>query len=71
MNFSRVIFLVLVKTFISYFPYIINFIITEIKPFVIFDDPFTNLDQEKTKGGLELLHKIAEEYQVIYYTCHD
>lgn len=43
----------------------------EEKPFVIFDDPFTNLDQEKTKGGLELLHKIAEEYQVIYYTCHD
>lgn len=43
----------------------------EEKPFVIFDDPFVNLDKEKTKGGIELLNKISEQYQVIYLTCHE
>lgn len=41
------------------------------KPFVIFDDPFVNLDGDKIEGGLEFLKKISEEYQVIYFTCHD
>lgn len=40
------------------------------KPFLIFDDPFVNLDDEKLQGGLSLLSQIAEEYQVIYFTCH-
>ena len=43
----------------------------EEKPFIIFDDPFVNLDAPKVKGGLELLGKISEEYQIIYFTCHD
>lgn len=41
------------------------------KPFVIFDDPFVNLDEEKTIGGMNLLKIISEEYQVIYFTCHN
>lgn len=41
------------------------------KPFVIFDDPFVNLDGEKVEGGLKFLEKISQEYQVIYFTCHD
>lgn len=41
------------------------------KPFIIFDDPFVNLDSPKVKGGLELLRIIAHEYQVIYFTCHN
>ena len=41
------------------------------KPFVVFDDPFVNLDDEKVKGGLSLLEDISEEYQVIYFTCHE
>lgn len=41
------------------------------KPFVIFDDPFVNLDEEKTIGGMNLLKIIGEEYQVIYFTCHN
>lgn len=40
------------------------------KPFVIFDDPFVNLDEEKTKGAMRLLDAIASEYQIIYFTCH-
>ncbi len=42
----------------------------EEKPFLILDDPFVNLDEEKTKHGMELLEKVAEEYQTIYFTCH-
>ncbi|MBD5521578.1 MAG: AAA family ATPase [Lachnospiraceae bacterium] len=41
------------------------------KPFVIFDDPFVNLDEEKTRAALKLLEKIAKEYQVVYFTCNE
>ncbi|MBQ8281207.1 MAG: AAA family ATPase [Lachnospiraceae bacterium] len=40
------------------------------KPFVVFDDPFVNLDEEKTEKGKEFLREIAKDYQVIYFTCH-
>ena len=43
----------------------------EEKPFLILDDPFVNLDQEKVEAGNELLKEVAREYQVIYFTCHD
>ena len=42
----------------------------EEKPFIIMDDPFVNLDEEKTKGGLALLAEVAKEYQVVYFSCH-
>lgn len=42
----------------------------EEKPFVVFDDPFVNLDEEKTEKGKEFLKAVADEYQVIYFTCH-
>ena len=44
---------------------------TEEKPFLILDDPFVNLDQEKVDCGNQLLLSVSEEYQVIYFTCHD
>lgn len=40
------------------------------KPFLIFDDPFVNLDEEKVLGGVELLKEISKDYQVIYMTCN-
>ena len=40
------------------------------KPFVIFDDPFANLDGGKLEGALQFLKEIGEEYQVLYFTCH-
>lgn len=43
----------------------------EEKPFVIFDDPFVNLDDARTKGALKLLDLIAKEYQVVYFTCNE
>lgn len=44
---------------------------TEEKPFLILDDPFVNLDREKVECGNQLLLEVADEYQVIYFTCHD
>ncbi len=41
------------------------------KPFVILDDPFVNLDEKKTKAALEFLKEIGEEYQILYFTCHE
>ena len=43
----------------------------EEKPFLILDDPFVNLDREKVECGNKLLLEVADEYQVIYFTCHD
>ncbi len=40
------------------------------KPPVILDDPFVNLDDEKTKAGLQLIEKISQETQIIYLVCH-
>ncbi len=41
------------------------------KPFIILDDPFYNLDDEKLKLSLELIKKLASEYQIIYFVCHE
>ncbi len=41
------------------------------KPFIILDDPFYNLDDEKLKISLELIRKLAEEYQILYFVCHE
>lgn len=40
------------------------------KPFLVLDDPFVNLDEEKVDHGNELLKKISKEYQILYFTCH-
>lgn len=41
------------------------------KPFLILDDPFVNLDEEKVTKGRELLDKLSETYQILYFTCHE
>ena len=40
------------------------------KPFLILDDPFVNLDDEKLAHGKQMLIALEREYQVIYFTCH-
>ena len=40
-------------------------------PFIILDDPFVNLDDEKTSKALELIDKISKNYQVIYLICNN
>ena len=41
------------------------------KPFLVLDDSFVNLDGERLRTAGTFLHKIAEDYQVIYFTCHE
>ena len=43
----------------------------EKNPFLILDDPFVNLDEEKIEHGRAFVREIAKEYQVIYFTCHE
>ncbi len=44
---------------------------TEEKPFVILDDPFSNLDDVKVKEALTLVESLAKEYQILYFVCHE
>ncbi len=41
------------------------------KPFVVLDDPFTNLDQDKIKQALSLIKELSKEFQIIYFVCHE
>jgi len=41
------------------------------KPFILLDDPFVNLDEDKVDGGIKFLDEIGKTYQVIYFTCHE
>ena len=41
----------------------------EEKPFLILDDPFVNLDDKKVAQANQLLLQVAEDYQMIYFTC--
>ena len=42
----------------------------DIKPTLVLDDPFTNLDEEKLLLATRLLKDISNNYQIIYLTCH-
>lgn len=44
---------------------------TEEKPFLVFDDPYVNLDDEKLENGKRLLEALGNKYQLIYFTCHE
>ena len=41
------------------------------KPFIILDDPFVNLDEEKIQHAKELINNISKQYQIIYFACHE
>jgi uncharacterized protein YhaN len=41
------------------------------KPFLVLDDPFVNLDENKMEQGTKLLKQISREYQILYFTCHE
>jgi uncharacterized protein YhaN len=40
------------------------------RPFIILDDPFVNLDENKINKAIKVVNKFAEKYQVIYFICH-
>jgi DNA repair exonuclease SbcCD ATPase subunit len=39
-------------------------------PFIILDDPFANLDEEKLANALSLMEQTSSKYQIIYLICH-
>ena len=41
------------------------------KPFIILDDPFYNLDDQKLSSAISLIKKMSGEYQILYLVCHD
>lgn len=41
----------------------------EEEPLLIMDDPFNNLDDKKVNAGKGFIEKLAEKYQIIYFTC--
>jgi len=41
----------------------------EEEPPLIMDDPFTNLDDKKVNAGMDFVGKLAEKYQINYFTC--
>ena len=40
------------------------------KPFIILDDPFINLDETKISHAKSFLKTLAQEHQLVYFTCH-
>ncbi len=48
----------------------IDVMYTEERPVIILDDPFVNLDQEKTERAKKLLQNVSERYQILYLTCN-
>lgn len=40
------------------------------KPFLMLDDPFVNLDDERLPAARALLEELASDYQILYFVCH-
>ncbi len=50
---------------------LVDLLFTGEKPFIMLDDPFYNLDDEKLEASLELVKKLSNEYQILYFVCHE
>ena len=49
---------------------LVDALFLDVKPFVILDDPFVNLDDIRTAQALALLQELAKEKQILYLVCH-
>ncbi len=50
---------------------LVDAMFSEEPPFLVLDDPFVNLDKEKTERALNFLKEAAEHYQILYLVCHE
>ncbi len=48
---------------------LIDAMYSEEGPFLILDDPFVNLDDQKLELAMDFLDRISEKYQILYFTC--
>lgn len=49
---------------------LVDVLFKETDCFVILDDPFVNLDDEKTREAVEMMKKLSEKRQIIYLVCN-
>ena len=42
----------------------------EDRPFILLDDPFTDLDQNHLSKSIKFIKEMAKDMQIIYITCH-
>ena len=49
---------------------LIDALFHEEKPVIILDDPFVNLDDDKVEKAKQFLQTLAQNHQLIYFTCH-
>lgn len=49
---------------------LVDALFRDAKPFVILDDPFVNLDDERTGEALQLLRELSRDRQIIYLVCN-
>lgn len=40
------------------------------KPFLLLDDPFVNLDEQRLAAARKLLSALSNDYQILYMMCH-
>lgn len=50
---------------------LVDAMFSEERPFLVLDDPFVNLDKEKTERAVSFLKEISEQYQILYLVCHE
>ena len=48
---------------------LVDAIFNQEKPVLVLDDPFVNLDDEKTEKAKRLVKELTKRYQVLYMTC--
>jgi uncharacterized protein YhaN len=48
---------------------LVDAIFNKEKPVLILDDPFVNLDDEKTEKAKKMVKELSKRYQVLYLTC--
>ena len=49
---------------------LVESVFTDVKPFIVLDDPFVNLDDATLKNAIDLTTELSKKYQIIYLTCH-
>ena len=49
---------------------LVDALFADVKPFVILDDPFVNLDDERTAQALALRKDLAKDRQILYLVCN-
>lgn len=50
---------------------LVDAMFSEERPFLVLDDPFVNLDKEKTERAVRFLKETADNYQILYLVCHE